>query len=90
MTSSRNRQLPIEWATYATNQCSDTKRRASHEHGPKADDRLFVGPDAASRSSTLRSYVDVYLREEVQAEALVRTDGVDVLPLDEFLAELPR
>jgi hypothetical protein len=50
-----------------------------------------------SRSGTLRSYVDAYLREEVQAEALVRDiggyarllDRIEALPIDDFLAELP-
>lgn len=36
---------------------------------------IYADPDADSRSATLRSYVDAYLREEVQAEALVRDIG---------------
>ncbi len=36
---------------------------------------IYADPDPESRSSTLRSYVDAYLREEVQAEALVRDIG---------------
>lgn len=36
---------------------------------------IYSDADAESRSSTLRSYVDAYLREEVQAEALVRDIG---------------
>ncbi len=36
---------------------------------------IYAKSDAESRSSTLRSYVDVYLREEIQAEALVRDIG---------------
>ena len=36
---------------------------------------VYADRDAESRSSTLRSYVDAYLREEVQAEALVRDVG---------------
>ena len=36
---------------------------------------IYANPDPESRSSTLRSYVDAYLREEIQAEALVRDIG---------------
>jgi uncharacterized protein len=36
---------------------------------------IYADRDSESRSSTLRSYVDVYLREEIQAEALVRDIG---------------
>ena len=36
---------------------------------------IYADHDPESRSSTLRSYVDVYLREEIQAEALVRDIG---------------
>jgi predicted AAA+ superfamily ATPase len=36
---------------------------------------IYADPDPESRASTLRSYVDAYLREEVQAEALVRDIG---------------
>ena len=36
---------------------------------------IYANPDPESRSGTLRSYVDAYLREEVQAEALVRDIG---------------
>jgi predicted AAA+ superfamily ATPase len=36
---------------------------------------IYADRDPASRASTLRSYVDAYLREEVQAEALVRDIG---------------
>ena len=36
---------------------------------------IYANADPESRSSTLRSYVDAYLREEVQAEALVRDIG---------------
>jgi len=36
---------------------------------------IYADRDAASRASMLRSYVDAYLREEVQAEALVRDIG---------------
>lgn len=36
---------------------------------------IYADRDRESRSSTLRSYVDAYLREEVQAEALVRDIG---------------
>lgn len=36
---------------------------------------IYDDPDAEGRSATLRSYVDAYLREEVQAEALVRNIG---------------
>ena len=36
---------------------------------------IYADLDPESRSSTLRSYVDAYLREEIQAEALVRDIG---------------
>jgi predicted AAA+ superfamily ATPase len=36
---------------------------------------IYADRDPESRSSTLRSYVDAYLREEIQAEALVRDIG---------------
>lgn len=36
---------------------------------------IYSEPDAASRASVLRAYADTYLREEVQAEALVRDVG---------------
>lgn len=36
---------------------------------------IYANRDPESRASTLRSYVDAYLREEVQAEALVRDIG---------------
>lgn len=36
---------------------------------------VYAEPDPAARAETLRSYVDAYLREEVQAEALVRDIG---------------
>ncbi len=36
---------------------------------------IYADPDPESRASTLRSYVDAYLREEIQAEALVRDIG---------------
>jgi predicted AAA+ superfamily ATPase len=36
---------------------------------------IYADRDPASRSSTLQSYVDAYLREEIQAEALVRDIG---------------
>lgn len=36
---------------------------------------IYADRDQDSRASTLRSYVDAYLREEVQAEALVRDIG---------------
>jgi len=36
---------------------------------------IYTNRDPESRSSTLRSYVDAYLREEIQAEALVRDIG---------------
>jgi predicted AAA+ superfamily ATPase len=36
---------------------------------------VYADRDVDSRASTLRSYVDAYLREEVQAEALVRDIG---------------
>ncbi len=36
---------------------------------------IYSNRDADSRNATLRSYVDTYLREEVQAEALVRDIG---------------
>jgi predicted AAA+ superfamily ATPase len=36
---------------------------------------IYADRDQESRSSTLRSYVDAYLREEIQAEALVRDIG---------------
>jgi len=36
---------------------------------------IYADPDSDGRSNTLRSYVDAYLREEVQAEALVRDIG---------------
>ena len=36
---------------------------------------IYADADPRSRSGTLRSYVDAYLREEVQAEALVRDIG---------------
>jgi len=36
---------------------------------------IYADRDSESRASTLRSYVDAYLREEVQAEALVRDIG---------------
>jgi len=58
---------------------------------------IYADSDPESRSGTLRSYVDAYLREEVQAEALVRDiggyarllDRIEALPIDDFLAELP-
>lgn len=36
---------------------------------------IYGEPDAPTRAADLRSYVDAYLREEVQAEALVRDLG---------------
>lgn len=36
---------------------------------------IYAEPDPAVRAQTLRSYVDIYLREEIQAEALVRDVG---------------
>jgi predicted AAA+ superfamily ATPase len=36
---------------------------------------IYSETDAATREADLRSYVDIYLREEVQAEALVRDIG---------------
>ena len=36
---------------------------------------IYADRDPDGRSSTLRSYVDAYLREEIQAEALVRDIG---------------
>lgn len=36
---------------------------------------IYAEPDAEIRAQTLRSYVDIYLREEIQAEALVRDVG---------------
>jgi uncharacterized protein len=36
---------------------------------------IYADRDPDSRSATLRSYVDAYLREEIQAEALVRDLG---------------
>ena len=36
---------------------------------------IYANPDAGSRANILRTYVDTYLREEVQAEALVRDIG---------------
>ena len=36
---------------------------------------IYADRDPESRSGTLRSYVDAYLREEIQAEALVRDIG---------------
>ncbi len=36
---------------------------------------IYADRDPESRSNTLRSYVDAYLREEIQAEALVRDIG---------------
>lgn len=36
---------------------------------------VYAEPDAEARAADLRSYVDAYLREEVQAEALVRNLG---------------
>lgn len=36
---------------------------------------IYSESDAATREVDLRSYVDIYLREEVQAEALVRNIG---------------
>jgi predicted AAA+ superfamily ATPase len=36
---------------------------------------IYDDPDHENRAATLRSYVDAYLREEVQAEALVRDIG---------------
>lgn len=36
---------------------------------------IYAERDPESRSGTLRTYVDAYLREEVQAEALVRDIG---------------
>ena len=36
---------------------------------------IYTDRDPESRSGTLRSYVDAYLREEIQAEALVRDIG---------------
>lgn len=36
---------------------------------------VYAEPDQTARAETLRSYVDAYLREEVQAEALVRDVG---------------
>jgi predicted AAA+ superfamily ATPase len=36
---------------------------------------IYSEPDAATREADLRSYVDIYLHEEVQAEALVRDIG---------------
>jgi predicted AAA+ superfamily ATPase len=36
---------------------------------------MYADRDPESRSGTLRSYVDAYLREEIQAEALVRDIG---------------
>ena len=82
---------------------------------------IYAEQDSALRAADLRSYADTYLREEIQAEALVRNlgsgssrssvvghprlflfdigvrnallrrplDGVEVLPLAEFLEELP-
>jgi predicted AAA+ superfamily ATPase len=42
----------------------------------------WMEEDSAERASLLRSYADVYLREEVQAEALVRDLGSYVRMLD--------
>lgn len=36
---------------------------------------IYADGDPESRAATLRSYVDAYLREEIQAEALVRDIG---------------
>jgi predicted AAA+ superfamily ATPase len=36
---------------------------------------IYAETDAATRAADLRAYVDVYLREEIQAEALVRDVG---------------
>lgn len=36
---------------------------------------IYAEPDPGVRAQTLRSYVDTYLREEIQAEALVRDIG---------------
>ncbi len=36
---------------------------------------IYADRDPEGRSNTLRSYVDAYLREEIQAEALVRDIG---------------
>lgn len=43
---------------------------------------IYSEPDAALRAQLLRSYVDSYLREEVQAEALVRDIGAYARLLD--------
>ncbi|MBI2901558.1 MAG: ATP-binding protein [Planctomycetes bacterium] len=36
---------------------------------------IYAEPDPAARAADLRSYADTYLREEIQAEALVRNIG---------------
>ncbi|MBX7113337.1 MAG: DUF4143 domain-containing protein [Myxococcaceae bacterium] len=43
---------------------------------------IYAEPSAAQRSKDLRSYVDIYLREEIQAEALVRNVGAYARLLD--------
>ena len=43
---------------------------------------IYAEPDPAARAADLRSYADTYLREEVQAEALVRNVGAFARLLD--------
>lgn len=51
---------------------------------------IYATADAAERDATLRSYVDGYLREEVQAEALVRDVGGYARLLDAVAASSGR
>lgn len=43
---------------------------------------IYADPDPGSRADVLRSYTDAYLREEIQAEALVRDVGAYARLLD--------
>lgn len=43
---------------------------------------VYSEPDDTERAATLRSYADIYLREEIQAEALVRDVGAYARMLD--------
>jgi len=51
---------------------------------------IYADQDRASREATLRSYADTYLREEIQAEALVRNVGAYARLLDLIAASSGR
>lgn len=56
--------------------------------GARDSSRDLRGTRPAVRAQTLRSYVDIYLREEIQAEALVRDVGGYARLLDLVAASL--